>query len=296
MLYMKLFSLLPVLFLLHSFLTAQTKGDPIYLNYSYYSSSEMKKIPGEASYQNMEANVIFPKFNLAKTTEVYTNIHYKLAHYEYDETLKESLPENLNDLKLGVILRHFLKNNWEIVASPQLNVRTDFSKDNRNYALFPSMGVLGLKTSNNNKNLTYGLGVSYNNDLNKDAVIPLGYLKYTHRSFRVYTLLPSFLHFVMTPSEKFEYGFSYRLESAIYHIDQISADASKNYLKASNITLAPTLAYNLHSKLWINARAGYALSRQFQVLDGDFKPLNFNAKNEFEPSFFANFGFSLRLE
>lgn len=293
---MKLLFLFTSLILIHSLLHSQTKGDPIYLNYSFYPASEWGNAKGKASYQNLEANVVLPSFNLSKSSEVYTNLNYKLAHYNYKNGFEESLPEYLNDFRLGFFLRQSLNNNWEIVVSPQLNLRTDFSKETGMHSLFPSLGVLGLKTSAKNEDLIYGVGVSYNNDLNKDAIFPVGYLKYSNSNFRIYTILPSFFHFVMTPSQRFEYGLSYRLESAIIQISEIPGNTSKNYLKASAITIAPTLAYNLHLKLWLNCRAGYAGYRRFQILNENFNQTELTQDNEFKSSFFATLGLSLRME
>lgn len=258
--------------------------------------SEMDKIDGEASLQIFEANAILPKFNIGSKTEVYTQLNYKFSKYNYENNLDEFLPENLNDLRLGFIVRHKFSEQWEMVVSPRLNARTDFSKDAMKYGLFPSLNVLGLKSSAKIENLTFGLGVSYNNDLNKNTVIPLGYLKYHNESVRIYAILPSFAYLMLTPSNKFEYGLSYNLDSAIFHSDKFSTGTSQNYMKTSNITVTPTLAYNFIGKLWLNAKAGYAMFRRFQVLDSDFEQMEFNKDNKFKSGFFAGIGISMRIE
>ncbi|MFA7447006.1 MAG: DUF6268 family outer membrane beta-barrel protein [Weeksellaceae bacterium] len=293
---MKLLFLFTSLILIPSMLNCQTKGDPIYLNYSFYPTSEWENAKGKASYQNLEAIVVLPSFKLSKSTEVFTNLSYKQNQYDYKDAFVEMLPENLNDFRLGFILRQSVSNHWEIGVTPQLNLRTDFSNNAGMHGLFPSLGVLVLKTSAKNKDLIYGVGISYNNDLNKDAIFPVGYLKYSQSNFRIYTILPSFFHFVMTPSPRFEYGLSYRLESAIFKISEIPENTSKNYLKASTITIAPTLAYNLHSKLWLNYRAGYAGYRGFQILNENFNETELTLNNKFKSSFFATLGLSLRME
>src|SRR5690606_13747100 len=144
------------------------------------------------------------------------------------------------------------------------------------------------------KNLSYGIGISYNNDLDKNAITPLGYLKYQHPKFRIYSILPSFAYFLFTPSEKFEYGLSYNLDSGIFHIDNLNSD-TKNYLKTSNLTIAPTIGYNFYNQFWFNAKAGYAMFRRYHLLDADFEELPGMEKNKIDDGFFAMFGVSLRM-
>ena len=124
-----------ILSLVSSTLYSQTNNDPIYLNYSYFPKSDMDKLDNEGSLNLLEANVILPKFNLSKTTEVYTNLNYKLYSYdnEYDY---EIFPDQLNDLRLGFIIRQKMAENWEMIISPRVNLRTDFSDNSTKYGVF----------------------------------------------------------------------------------------------------------------------------------------------------------------
>jgi len=276
-------------------LFAQTNNDPVYINYSYFPVRDMEKIEGNAVYNQLEANVILPGFNLSKSTKVYTNLNYKLSNYSFDETSFNVYPDQLNDIRLGFIVRQKITENWEAVLAPRLNVRTDFSEKFGKRDLFPSVHLLGLRTSEKNKDLTYGLGISYNNEAKKNLVLPLVFFQYKSEKFRAYTIIPSFAYFLMTPTSKLEYGLSLNLEAAMFHIKRFSFDNSPNYLRTQNITIAPTLGYRFYKNFWFNLKAGYALPGKYQFLDADFEDLPVTEDNKFKGGFFINGGISLRV-
>ena len=153
-----------------------------------------------------------------------------------------------------------------------------------------------MKSSKKTDNLSYGLGVSYNNDLNKNTIIPLGYFKYETDKMRIYSILPSFAYFIMKPTEKFEYGLSYNLDAAIFHTDKGLETNPQIYMKTSNITIAPTIGYNFSSKFWLNAKAGYAIFRRYQVLDSDFDNIPFTDENQYKSGLFFGVGLSYRMQ
>src|SRR5690606_21245436 len=224
----------------------------------------MKDVEGSAVYNQLEANVILPGIRPSKSTVIYTNLNYKSSHYNFEDTSSDVYPNSLNDFRLGFIVRQKITENWEAIIAPRLNVRTDFKEKFSKRDIFPSLHILGLRTSPKNENLIYGLGISYNNEATKNLVIPLLFLQYKTEDFRAYTIIPSFAYFMMTPSEKLEYGLSVNLESAMFHIARFSTDNSPNYLRTQNITIAPTLGYQFAKDLWFNFRAGYALPGKYQ--------------------------------
>ena len=278
-----------------STLFSQTNNDPIYVNYSYFPNSKMDKIDNEATLNLIEANVILPKFDLTKTTEVYTNINYKSYMYDLEKS-EEVFPDQLNDIRLGLIIRQKLAENWEMIISPRANLRTDFSDNSTKYGIFPSLNVIGIKSSKKVEKLSYGLGVSYNNDLNKNTIIPLGYLRYETEKLRINAILPSFAHVILTPTDKIEYGLSYNLDAAIFHTDKGLETNPQIYMKTSNITIAPTFGYNFSGKFWLNAKAGYAMFRRYQVLNDDFKDVAYTDDNKIKSGLFFGLGVSYRLE
>jgi len=275
---------------------AQTNNDPVYVNFSYFPNRDMEKIEGSAIYNQLEANMIFPGFNLSKTTKVYTNLNYKLSNYHFDEVKADIFPNQLNDIRLGFIVRQKITKNWEAILAPRLNTRTDFEEKFGKRDLFPSVHLLGLHTSRKNENLIYGLGVSYNNESKKNLVIPLLFFQYKSENFRAYTILPSFAYLLMTPSQKVEYGLSLNLEAAMFHIKHFSPDNSPNYLRTQNITIAPTFSYEFYENFWFNLKSGYALPGKYQFLDADFDDLPATKDNKFKGGFFITAGVSLRVK
>lgn len=274
---------------------SQTKNDPIYLNYNYFSPRELSEMDNKASLQMTEANIILPNFNLGKKTKVYTNINYKWLNLGYDENPSDLLPEDLHDVRIGLIARHELSENWELIFLPRLNIKSDKYKDLTHYDLFPSANLLALKKSKKIENLTWGLGVSHNNDVNKNAVIPLVFLQYENEAMRIFMVAPSFGYFMMTPTDKFEYGLACNLDSSIFHLKEPESD-TENYLKISNITVTPAASYNIFKKFWINGKAGFAFSSNYQFLDAKLDPYEFSEDNKLKGGFFAAVGISLRVE
>ncbi len=275
---------------------AQTDNDPLYVNYSFFPSREMKDVDGSAEYNQIEANVILPGIKPFKSTIIYTNLNYKLSSYNFEKTGSDVYPNSLNDIRLGFIVRQKITEDWEAVLAPRLNVRTDFEEKFNKRDIFPSVHLLGIRTSPKNENLIYGLGVSYNNEATKNLVIPLLFLQYKTDEFRAYTIIPSFAYFMMTPSDKLEYGLSVNLESAMFHIQSFSLDKSPNYLRTQNITIAPTLGYQFAKDIWFNCRAGYAIPGKYHFLDADFDELPGMEKNKFKGGFSAMAGVSLRVK
>lgn len=284
------------LMLVFSALMAQTDNDPVYINYSMFPSRDMDETDASGTYSQIEANVILPGFNLGENTKVYTNLNYKLSNYNFDDTDGGVLPEQLNDIRLGFIVRHKIAENWEAILAPRINLRTDFEEKLSKRDFFPSVHLLGVRTAKNNPDFMYGLGVSYNNEGVKNLVIPLGILQYKTENMRIYTIIPSFAYIMMTPTPKFEYGLSINLEAGLFHIDSFSADNSPNYLSTQNITIAPTIGYQFSKNFWLNAKAGYALPGKYHLLDADFENLAATEENSFKGGLYFSGGISLRVK
>src|SRR5690606_6839886 len=217
------------------------------------------------------------------------------SHYTIESLLSDKDNFHLNDIRVGFIFRYLLSEKYEIIVLPRINIRSDFESKLSKNDFFPSFNAIGLKKSPAIPDLTYGIGITYNNDLNKDVILPLGYLKYKTEKLRVYAILPSFAHLSLTPKETFEYGLSYHFDAAIFHVDsQFGTDAA--YLKTLNITAAPTVSYNLTGNFWLNAKAGYSIFRNYHFLDKDFENLPVTENNNLKESFFATIGLSLRMD
>lgn len=270
----------------------QTNNDPVYLNYTFVPNQKMKRIDASAALQIAEANLILPRINAGKKTGIYTNVNYRLSNYIF-KTETETFPETLHDIRLSFIVRHQLTEKWEIILSPRANLRSDLSEQFSGYHLFPSLNILALKSSA--PNLTWGFGATYNNDLNKNVFLPLTYLKYHNSKIRIYSILPSFAYILLTPNKRLEYGLSYNLDAAIFNVNRQTTDP-QNYLKTLNVSLAPTIGYNFSKKFWLNAKLGYAMFRNFQLLNTHFNEFEITRKNRFNGGLVANIGLSMRLD
>lgn len=293
--FMKKLFILLFLFTSLLLLRAQTAGDPIYVNYHIFSSVKSDKSDTKTSIQSFMANAAFPVLKTAKGVNIFGNANFKMYNLHNTGDRKEFLPDKLYDAKLMLIASIRLADDWTLSLSPQLDVRSDFSNGINGHNLFPGFNVLVVKKSKKTENLKYGAGVSYNNDLNINAIIPLGYLNYQSEQIRIYAILPGFAHIMLNPDRKIEYGLSYTLAPAHFYFDSSHYSAERNYLRYSHITLAPSVSINLEKDFWLNAKTGWAIAREFQILDKDYHQTDLTKHNKLKSGFFASAGLSLRI-
>lgn len=276
-------------------LKAQTAGDPIYADYQLFPSVKSDKSDTKTSIQSFTANAAFPVFKTAKGLEIFGNTNFKMFDFYNKGEWKTYLPDRLYDVKLMLIARMALSEHWSLAISPQLDIRTDFSNGIKGHTLFPGISALVIKASEKTENLKYGAGISYNNDLHIDALIPLGYLNYSSEQIRIYAILPTFAHLMLSPGRKIEYGLSYNLTPAIFYFGHSDYSDTRNYFRYSTITLAPALSLNTGGDFWLNLKAGWAVSREFQILDKDYHQTELSKHNRLKSGFFAALGLSLRI-
>lgn len=276
-------------------LIAQTNNDSFYVNYNYFPGREMQNFDGKADYSQVEANAILPTAKFGRRVEFYTVVNYKYANYDYDNNELFYLPDQLHDFRVGIIFRYLFGPNFEGILSPRMNARTDFEEKFGSKDLFPSAYMLLIRKSASIKNLSFGIGVSYNNDLNRNSILPLGYLKYKNSWMRAYAILPSFAYVLMTPNPRVEYGLAYNLDASIFHTESIITTDTPNYLRTRNITISPTFSYNFADVFWVNTKIGYALPGDYEFLDANFDAVDFSKDNHFKSGIFLNLGVSLRI-
>lgn len=277
-------------------LSAQSNNDPFYVNFSNFPKREMDLYSGKVSYSQIEVNAILPTAKFGTRSELYTVVNYKFSIYDYDNTDLQSFPDQLNDFRVGIIYRRLLGPNLEGVISPRLNARTDFQEKFGSKDLFPSAYLLFIKKAPKYKSFYFGLGISYNNDLNRNSILPLGYLKFQNSWMRVNMILPSFAYALITNVKRIEYGLAYNLDAAIFHVDRFVSQEEANYLQTRNITIAPMFSYNFANEFWFNGKIGYALPGEYQFLDSDFDAEPFIDGNKFKGGIFATIGISLRFD
>lgn len=269
------------------------------ITYSALPQADFKDMQGKAGLQNLEFNLITPTIKAGKKTTFNNAVNYQLARYSFENLHFgwRNLPKTFHDIRYSIIVRHSFNKNWSLLALPRINIRSDFKGKLSMDDVFPGIAAVGLYTSTRNSNLRYGLGVTYNRDIREHTILPLVALMFASPKMRVNILLPSYANIVFTPSAKLEPGFAFNISPAIYHtnVPIINGQQTK-YIRTFNVFIAPTLSYNLGGMFWLNARAGYALFRRYEVWNEHYKPKADFMENGLKAAPFGSLGIGLRVK
>lgn len=272
---------------------AQESTEFFSLSYSQVPASDFSKSPGNTAVANLEAYLITPTIKLGKKTNLNNIFTYKLADYNFNQTGQDGrgYPKKLTDIQYSLLLRQGLNEHWSLFVLPQVIVRSDFEHNFTGNDLFPALSVLAVHSSRNYKKLDIGYGLSYSRDYTKNTISPVFAITYITSQFRLDALLPVRVEFVLTPGQFWEYGLEVNFNTAIYRTDMPDPDIK--YIRSINLPICAGLARKIYGMLWVKAKAGMTLSRQYDVLDGDYHVIK-NQANEINPSAYAIFGISLR--
>lgn len=275
---------------------AQSPTDFLSLNYYYLPQTEFKDKRGKASINNFEVSLLAPAIKLGKRTTLSNGLYYKMAGYNFEgvHTDWNGLPDQLHDIRYSLIIRHHLSQRWTLVVTPRLSARGNFKEGLSSDDLFPGVTALGLCTTSGL--VRWGIGATYNNDFNHNAILPVAALYYTTERIRLNIMFPNNGQLIFTPSKKFEYGLSFNIEPGIFHVNDITiGNNGVKYLRTLNVLVSPTAAYNLAGNIWLSARAGFVLVRNYDLWDKDYEAKQDVMENNFDPAPFASIGISMRL-
>ncbi len=268
----------------------QTILDYAYLNYTLIPQADFKQTDRKASLSHFDANLVTPTLKLSEKTKVNSIIYYRLSSYNYDvET--QNFPSQLHEIKYTFLTRHTFNSKWELLLVPRCNIRSDFKQSLSLNDVFPAVSAIVMKTSEKNAQFKWGLGINYNNDLDKNSVLPILALNYTTAAVRCSAFLPNNASVAFLSTKKIEYGLAFQSDPVIIHIQ--STD-SVSYLKTLNVHCSATFSYNIASNLWLNSKAGWVGFRNYDGLDASFQTPNDAFDSELNASAFVQLGLSLR--
>lgn len=280
---------------MHFFCYSQNSSDFLSINYSTISKSEFKDEVGEAQLSHFDFNFVTPTIQLNSKTKINNIIYYRLSDYQYRSFPNsiEVFPQELHEIKYTLLTRHKFNSKWELLLVPRISIRSDFKDNLNSNDLFPAVSTIVMKTSQKNERLKWGFGLNYNNDLGKNSIIPILAFSYTSDKMKFTTYFPNNANLIFLPSKKMEYGFGFNTDPTLFHINTID---SIDYLRTLNVAVHPTFSYNLSSNLWVNAKAGWVLRRNFDFYNSDFESPTDDFENQLKSSVFVQLGFSLRTK
>lgn len=261
------------------------------LNYSLLPKSEFKEGTGEVQLHHFDFNLTTPTIQLGSKTKINNIIYYRFSQYDFSEP--EVLPNELHEIKYSVLMRHSFQSNWELLLLPRISIRSDFKADLNHNDLFPALSAIAMRTSLKNPNFKWGFGLNYNNDLDKNSVIPILAFAYTHPKLRFNAYLPNNANLTFLSGKRIEYGLGFTTDPVIIHINDLE---SVNYLRTLNVPVNAIFSYNLVSNVWLNGKAGFMLRRDFDLYNADFETSSDDFENQIKSAAFFQIGLSLRTK
>jgi len=263
-----------------------------YSNIGKYGNSNTNKV----AVDMMDMNLITPTINIGKKTKINNMLNYRLLDYSPDSRTEKKIEDlgNLSDIQYALLVRHQISERWNIIALPQIILRSNFRSNFGSRDFFPALAILAMNKSRNNERLTWGYGGSYSRDFTKNTFTPLFSVSYSSPKFRLEALLPVKAQIVISPSNFWEYGIDANLETAIYNVGSKN-DLETQYLKTISLPVTMTAALKIHGMFWVKAKVGMMFLRNYDLLDRSYDPI-FGKENQIESSPYFSIGLSLRLK
>jgi hypothetical protein len=168
-----------------------------------------------------------------------------------------------------------------LIGNLRLNYRSALNRDAALDAIFPTVSVGYMRQSQTNKSIRWAVGANYNNDFGKNVLLPFFIFNYETANLKFNATLPSSILLLIRNNQNFHYGLNATLSSAIFQADHVN-DGKIQILNANMFAFAQI---KLHKKLWLEAKPGFTMRRDFNFLQSNFEPILTNGSNRFDPNF-----------
>lgn len=254
------------------------------LNYLFYNRASSNDLH-HLDQSNVDLNYFLKSKKILKKIRWDNSFAYKTTF------LDGSLQPNLQDYAYNsnFVYTKNLKN--FLLFNARVNVRTELQNDISGRHIFPAFSFGYMRQSQTNKSIRYGFGVNYNNDFNKNTLIPFALFNYETAKIRFNATLPNSILFLVKQKPSFFYGVNATLTAGIFGLQNESA----SYLKMINGNVFGFVQAKLHNKLWIEAKPGVTLYRTVTPLDYDFKALTPISDAKLTNNFVLNIGLMYRM-
>jgi hypothetical protein len=168
-----------------------------------------------------------------------------------------------------------------LIGNLRLNYRSQINRDASLDAIFPTVSAGYMRQSQNNKSIRWAIGVNYNNDFGKNVILPFFMFNYETEKLKFNATLPSSILLLIRNKENFHYGLNATLSSAIFQADNVP----KGKIQILNANMFAFAQIKLYKKLWLEAKPGFTIRRDFNFLQSNFEPVPTNGSNRFDPNF-----------
>ena len=205
--------------------------------------------------------------------------------------LDGGINKNLQDLSYttNFLYTKNLKN--FLIFNARVNVRSELQNDVSGRAVFPSVSFGYMRQSQTNKSIRWGLGINYNNDFNKNTILPFLLFNYETAKYKFNATLPNSVLFLVKHKPTFVYGANATLNASIFHLQS----QNTGYLKMVNANFFGFVQTKIYNKLWLDIKPGITVFRTIEGLDGNFDRLSPQPNNKLSNNFVMNVGLLYRM-
>ncbi len=258
-----------ILILLSVTLFAQNRFDVFYAagNYNFLQTTDA--IPDNNYDSYFMTNISVPVV-LKDSSIWYTSIDYQ---YFSTSTLTTSLGLNtINQFNLhGILLRTGYVHRFNSKQSLQVlfvpRYMTDFVADFSNSL---QLGGMLMYEKVKNKDYTWRVGVIYNNEFFGTYIVPIFYLDWNMTSkIKVKGLLPIYGKLYMEPNENVDVGLHFIGLTTSHRINEPGYENA--YVERKTIDISAFGNFHLFDNIFMEARAGYTISRDYGLYAEDDK-------------------------
>nr|WP_315247121.1 hypothetical protein [uncultured Flavobacterium sp.] len=271
---------------------AQEAKDFFSLSYSSAIESKIKNDSTRMSFSSLETNLITPTINIGKRTKINNMFSYKFSEFDFKN--KTDHYTQLSDIQYLLLIRHQINTRYSLIILPQFIIRSDFENSFGSHDIFPAVAAIFMNSLKRNDRFKLGYGISYSRDFLKNTITPLFAISYDSEKIHFNALLPNNIQLIITPNKVWEYGMVINLETAIYNSPS-NIDFNAKYIRTFGVPVLFNTSRNISGMLWINAKAGMNIVKEYEVLDADFLTVK-NQKRSVTPTPYISIGLSFKLK
>ena len=278
-------------------LFAQNRFDVFYVagNYNFMQTTDINT---DENYETVFTSNLSLPIVLKDSSIWYTSVDY-----QYFSMNNEYLSTDVNPIeafnlhgfliRTGYIHRFNSKQSLQIIFVPRY-----MSDLNASFSKSLQLGGMVMYEKVKNDNYTWRVGVIYNQEFFGTYIVPVFYVDWNVTSkIKVKGLLPVYGKIYTQPSEKLSYGLHFIGLTTSYRINELGYE--NYYVDRKSINLSAFTNVNLFDNVFMEARAGYSLTKDYGLFAEDDKidlglPLvnigddRIRANNEFEGSPFIH--------
>lgn len=250
-------------------LTAQNRFDIFNISGNYNFMENTMVSDEKNSEVSIQSNLSIP-IVLKDSSVWYTSIDY-----QYFSVLNElnavdmvQIPEfNLHGfiVRTGYIHKFNSKQSLQVLFAPRFmsNFSATFSKS-------VQLGGILMYEKIKSDDLTYRLGVLYNQEFFGTYIVPVVYLDWNLTSkLKIKGLLPVYGKLYMQPTENLSYGLHFIGLTTTYRVNE---NGFKNaYIDRRSIDVSLFTNFHIWDNIFFEGRAGYSLSKDYGLFAEDDK-------------------------